>query len=119
MDTQKAQDIIAGMVRRIAEQFDPDKIILFGSRAWGTNRPDSDVDLLVIMPVSGSRRKQAARMDLAVAGMGLPKDIVLATPEDVAQYGDVVGAILRPALRQGKVLYERPASPRVSGSSMD
>jgi predicted nucleotidyltransferase len=108
MPAKDAQDIIARMVQRIVEEFKPDKVILFGSRAWGTARPDSDADLLVIMPVSGSRRKLAARIDLALAGMGLPKDIVLATPEEVQQYGDTVGAILYPALRKGKVLYERP-----------
>jgi predicted nucleotidyltransferase len=118
MNAQEAQDIIARMVQRIVEQFNPDKIILFGSRAWGTARPDSDADLLVIMPVSGSRRKQAARIDMALAGMGLSKDIVLVTPEEVEQYGDAVGAILRPALRQGKVLYERPAQSGSSRSAM-
>jgi uncharacterized protein len=109
MPGQQAQDIIAHMVQRIVEQFHPDKIILFGSHARGTAGPDSDADLLVIMPVCGSRRKLAARMDVAVASMGLPKDIVLVTPEEVERYGDTIGAIIRPALRQGKVLYERIA----------
>jgi hypothetical protein len=68
------------------------------------------------MPVSGSCRKQAARIDMALAGMGLPKDIVLVTPEEVAQYGDTIGTILHPALRKGKVLYERSAQSRPSRS---
>ena len=106
MKGDEAQDIITRMVQRIVEQFNPDKIILFGSRALGTAAPDSDADLLVVMSVSGSRRKMAARIDMALAGMGLPKDIVLVTPEEVERYRDVVGTILRPALRQGKVLYE-------------
>jgi len=112
MSNQDAQEIITCMVQRIVEQFNPDKIILFGSRAWGTAGPDSDADLLVIMSVAGSRRKQAARIDLALAGMGLPKDIVVVTPEEVAKYGDTVGGILRPALRKGKVLYERSTGIR-------
>jgi predicted nucleotidyltransferase len=106
---QDAEGIIARMVQRIVEQFNPDKVILFGSRAWGTPRPDSDADLLVIMPVSGSRRKLAARIDLALAGAGLPKDIVLVTPEEVERYGNTIGTVLYPALQRGKVLYERSA----------
>ena len=55
---QTAQDIIAEMVRRIVEEFDPHKIVLFGSYARGLAGPDSDVDLLVVMPVRDSRRQQ-------------------------------------------------------------
>jgi predicted nucleotidyltransferase len=108
MSEAQAQDIIAHMVQRIVEQFHPDRIILFGSRARGTARPDSDADLLVVMHVSGSRRKMAARLDMALVGVGLPKDIVVVTPEEVERYGDVVGTIIRPALRQGRVLYDCP-----------
>ena len=53
-DKRRAQDIIDDMVRRIAERFQPEKVILFGSYARGTAGPDSDVDLLVIMAVTGS-----------------------------------------------------------------
>lgn len=52
-----AQTAIRQMTNRIAKRFKPDKIVLFGSHARGTAGPDSDVDLLVIMPVSGSKRK--------------------------------------------------------------
>lgn len=53
------QDSIREMVRRIAAQFHPDKIILFGSPARGQAGPDSDVDLLIVMPVEGSKRRKA------------------------------------------------------------
>lgn len=107
MPVEPAQVVIATMVQRIVEQFRPDKVILFGSHARGTAGSDSDADLLVIMPVCGSRRKLAARIDAALAGIGLPKDIVLATPDEVEAYGDMIGTVLRAALRQGKVLYDR------------
>jgi hypothetical protein len=60
------------------------------------------------MPVEGSRREQAVAIRIAVSGMGLAKDIIVVTPEDVERYGNLVGTIIRPALREGKVLYERP-----------
>ena len=95
------------MAQRLVEKFDPEKIILFGSHALGAGGADSDVDLLVIKSVSGSKREERIAMRVAVRGMGIAKDIVLATPEEVAKYQDVVGTIIRSALREGKVLYER------------
>jgi predicted nucleotidyltransferase len=103
-----AQDIIADMVERIVEGFDPHQIILFGSYARGTAGPDSDVDLLVVMPVEGSRRRQRVAIRVALRGMGLAKDVFVVTPEEVERYGDLVGTLVYPALREGKVLYERP-----------
>jgi predicted nucleotidyltransferase len=102
------QEIITEMVRRIVEEFDPQKVILFGSHARGMAGPDSDVDLLVVMPVKGSRRQQRVAIRTALSGMGLAKDVFVVTPEEVKRYGDLVGSIIRPALREGKVLYERP-----------
>ena len=116
METQEHQRIIEEMVRRIAERFDPDCIILFGSHARGTAGPESDADLLVVMPVAGSKRRQAARIDLALAGIGLSKDVILVTPEEVERYRDVAGTIIYPAVREGKVLYERQSAPRTTGS---
>ncbi len=98
---------IREMVRRIVEHFDPDKVILFGSHARGTGGPDSDVDLLVIMPVHGSKREKRIEIRTRLNGSGLAKDIVLVTPEEVERYRDIVGTVIRPALRDGKVLYER------------
>ena len=100
---------IAEMVRRIVERFDPERVVLFGSHALGTAGPDSDVDLLVVMRVQGSKRRKAVEVDLALADIPMPKDVILVTPEEVERYRDVVGTIVYPALRDGKVLYERAA----------
>jgi predicted nucleotidyltransferase len=102
------QRLIKTMARRLAEQFGPDQIILFGSYARGTAGPDSDVDLLVIMPVT--RRQKAATevaMRVAVHDIAVPKDIIVVTPEEVAQKRDITGTLIYPALREGKVLYTR------------
>lgn len=109
MTDKATEQAIQMMVDRLVERFDPDQIILFGSQARGTAGPGSDVDLLVIMPVSGSKRARQLEMRLALHDIAVPKDIILATPDEVARRRDIVGTIVRPALREGKVLYARPA----------
>ena len=102
-----AQEKISEMVRRIVEHFHPEKIILFGSHARRTAGPDSDVDLLVVMKFSGSQREQRVAIRSVLSGMGIAKDVAVVTPAELERYRDVVGTIIRPALREGKVLYER------------
>lgn len=97
------------MVRRIVEKFHPEKIILFGSYARGTAGPDSDVDLLVVMPITGSHVDKSLEVRNALSGMGLAKDIFVVTPEEVQEYGHIVGTIIKTAVHEGKVLYERAA----------
>jgi predicted nucleotidyltransferase len=108
-DAAAVREKIAEMARIIVERFGPDKIILFGSHARGDAGPDSDVDLLVVMPVSGRRRDLRVRIRCAVTDLGLPKDIVVVTPEEFEAYRDRVGTIVWPAVREGEVLYERAA----------
>jgi predicted nucleotidyltransferase len=100
-------DKIDEMVRCIAERFDPDQIILFGSHARGTARHDSDVDLLVVMPVTGSKRETRIEIRCALHDIHVAKDIIVATPDEIERYRNIVGTIIRPALREGKVLYAR------------
>lgn len=95
------------MVKRIVERFNPEQVILFGSHARGTAGPDSDVDLLVVMPFAGSRREKAAEIGVALHGIGVPKDIVVTTPEDFEWRKEIPGTIERPAALEGKVLYAR------------
>jgi len=95
------------MVRRIVAEFDPDKIILFGSHARGEAGPDSDVDLLVVMPVKGSKRAKQLQIRAAVHDVRIPKDIVVSRPEEFQWRKDIVGTIEHPAAREGEVLYAR------------
>ena len=98
---------IKEMVNRIVDQFQPEKIILFGSYARGTAGPDSDADLLVVMPVEGSKRKRATEIDLALFGIDMPADVVVVTPEELERQKDVIGTFVHPAVREGQVVYER------------
>lgn len=98
---------IEEMVRRIVERFHPEKIILFGSHARGAAGPDSDVDLLVVMPVSGSKREKQLEIRLTLEEFRVPKDVIVTTPEDLAWRQEIPGTIERPAVREGKVLYVR------------
>ncbi len=98
---------IKQMVKRIVKRFDPDQIILFGSHAKGTAGADSDIDLLVVMPVLGSKREKQIELRLAVHDIDAPKDIVVATPDELMRQKDIAGTIFRPALQEGKVLYAR------------
>lgn len=101
--------IIQEMVSRIAGQFHPQKIILFGSRARGETCQDSDVDLLIIAPSTEPRWRRAVAVYRLLAGLGVPKDIVWWTPEEIAEWREVKSHFIHTALREGKVLYEKPA----------
>lgn len=107
MGTLTAERAIGEMVRRIVERFNPVRVILFGSHATGRAGPDSDVDLLVVMPVDGSKRDKAVEIGVALHDIPVPMDIVVTTPEEFAWRSQVVGTIERPAAREGKVLYAR------------
>jgi uncharacterized protein len=97
------------IVNRIVRGFHPEKIILFGSRARGTAGPDSDVDLAVVMNVEGSKRQKATEIDLALFGVDVPIDVIVMRPEELERNRNQIGMLLYPALREGKVLYERAA----------
>lgn len=109
LGTTTVQDAIAEMVRRIVSRFNPDKIILFGSHARGQAGPDSDVDLLVVMSVEGSKRGKATEIDETLADRTIPVDLIVATPEEFERARQQVGSVLRPAALEGLVLYERAA----------
>jgi predicted nucleotidyltransferase len=98
---------IQEMVNRIVAEFNPEKIILFGSHARGNAAADSDVDLLVIMPVSGSKREKMIEIGLALHDIPLPKDIIVTSPDEFEWRKKVAGTIERPAAKEGRLLYAR------------
>jgi len=95
------------VIDRITRKFNPVRIILFGSWARGEATKDSDLDLLVVLPQVEHKRKAAIEVMRVLNGLPISKDVVVTTPEEIKVRGQVVGSILRPALREGKVIYER------------
>ena len=108
MNVAASETFISTMVDRIVRGFQPSRVVLFGSHARGAATEWSDVDLLVILPNAPDKRDTAIEIRRALGDLPVCKDIVVATPEEVARRGHLVGTLLRSALREGKVLYERP-----------
>jgi len=110
MPTAKKTSVKAAireMVRRIVKQFDPEKIILFGSHARGDAGPDSDVDLLIVMQVDGSKFDKIVEIGVAIDDIPIPSDVIVTTPEDFEWRSKQTGTIERPAVKEGKVVYVR------------
>ena len=101
----KLAKIAEEVTRRILETVQPQRVLLFGSSVRGVFTKDSDLDVLVIVRGPVHRRQLAQKINRNLHGVGAPVDIDVATEEDIAQYGDKFGTILRPALLEGQVLY--------------
>ncbi len=94
--------------RRLVDGFHPEKIILFGSQARGTADEHSDVDILVICPITSNRRELTLAMDRSLWGLRLARDIIVLSPEEFERDRHIPGTIARPTWLEGKVLYENP-----------
>ena len=94
------------MVTQIVAHFHPQRLILFGSHARGEAQEDSDVDLLIIAPSNEPRWRRTVSVYRVLAGLGVAKDIVWWTPEEIAEWRDVKSHLIHRVLREGKVLYE-------------
>ncbi|MFH1730446.1 MAG: nucleotidyltransferase domain-containing protein [Planctomycetota bacterium] len=97
------------VVERIVDTVHPDKIILFGSRSRGDQRQGSDLDLLIVKASDEPRHRRAPAIYLALRDIQVPMDIVVYTPEEIADWQEVRQAFITTAIREGKVLYERAA----------
>jgi len=100
-------DLIGDIVRRIVETAQPEKIILFGSRARGDARPNSDFDVLVIKKSSEPSYRRDAPLYVALADLPVEVEVLVYTPEEVAEWAQVPQAFVTTATREGKTVYER------------
>jgi predicted nucleotidyltransferase len=93
------------LIQRIVELVHPLEIILFGSRARGDASPDSDIDLLVVMPEGTHRRNTARYLYQYLSRRTIPLDLIVATTGDLAKHRNNIGLIYYYILKEGKSLY--------------
>ena len=109
VETADERAILPEIVSRILPIANPERIVLFGSRARGEAGPDSDYDILVVAPSTQPPWRRTVPLYRALAGLGVPKEIVWWTPQEIAEWRGVRSHFINCALRDGKVLYERSA----------
>ncbi len=97
--------VIRRFARAVAKQFNPEKIILFGSHAYGSPHADSDVDILVVM-ATRNEIDQAVKIRLTIPAP-FPMDLMVRTPEDLRWRLEAGDSFLREIVALGKVLHEQ------------
>lgn len=107
--TAITEEFLQEIARKIVEEFHPRRIVLFGSRARGEGRGDSDVDLFVEMESDLRPSERAARVGRVFGLRDWSLDLVVYTPEEVKKHRDVHGALMSIIEREGRVLYDRPS----------
>lgn len=90
---------------QIAREFQPQRIILFGSYAYGQPTPDSDVDLLIVMPFEGRATEQAVKISSRLDHR-FPIDLLVRTPQEIRERLGWNDVVLREIATKGEVLYE-------------
>jgi predicted nucleotidyltransferase len=90
---------------KIVKEIKPEKIILFGSYAWGNPNEDSDVDLFIIQKTSEPKRARQTSLRKKLFSIGVPMDIIIYTPEELEKRMDIRDVFVRKILRDGKVLH--------------
>ena len=110
--TAVTRDLIERMVQAIVDEVDPQQVILFGSRGRGDHGHDSDVDLIVVeaepFGPQRSRHREMVRLYHALAGFPVAADVLVYSHEDVDYWRDSLNHVLARALREGRVVYDRP-----------
>jgi uncharacterized protein len=101
-----SDETLQEITRRISERIKPEKIILFGSRAWGVPEEASDIDLCIIVGESDQPQYRRVRTVYeSLRGIGVPVDIIVQTRKEVERSTRVVTSFVRRIVERGKVLY--------------
>ena len=100
------QSQINEIVKRIVDNYHPDKIILFGSYAYGNPTKDSDVDLLVIKNDDAPKIERNRKVRKFLRDMIIPIDVIVKTNEEFNKFKNIIGTIVYPAAKHGKIIYE-------------
>ncbi|NJL50153.1 MAG: nucleotidyltransferase domain-containing protein [Leptolyngbyaceae cyanobacterium SM2_5_2] len=102
------EELIQEITQRLVKTFQPEQIILFGSHAWGVPTPNSDVDLMVIVPDSDCSSYQRAVIGhRCLSGLGIAKDIIVRTRAEFDFWQEARASLEYKVAHQGKVLYDR------------
>jgi predicted nucleotidyltransferase len=101
------ESLIRDIVRRIVETAAPEKVILFGSRARGDARPNSDFDVLVIKQSDEPRYRRSAPLYAALADLPVEVEVMVYTPGEVEEWSGVPQAFITTAVREGTTIHER------------
>jgi len=107
MGTDKLNPVIAQIVEKIAREYQPEKIILFGSHAWGTPGPDSDIDLFIVKKTDVPPLDRMREVFDILWGTGIAADTLVYTPEQVARRRAMGDPFVREILARGRTLYAR------------
>jgi len=101
-----SENLLHEITQRLVAELKPEKVILFGSHAWGKPTDDSDLDLLVIVPESNEPpTKRATRAYRSLRGVMVPMDILVHTHAEVQRHSRVYASLISEILERGKVLY--------------
>lgn len=104
-------ELLEQMTKAIVQAVAPEQIMLFGSRAKGSARPDSDIDFLIVeaepFGINRSRRQEATKVWKALGPFGIPADVLMFSAEEVAKWQHSRNHVISRAILEGKVLYER------------
>ena len=100
-----SEKIINDLIQEIIKAVNPLSIWLFGSAANGSIEPESDIDLLVVMPEGTHRRKTAQHIYRNISGIPVPFDIIVATPSDLEKHKNNIGLIYQSILKEGREVY--------------
>jgi predicted nucleotidyltransferase len=101
------RDTLNEIVKRIVEEADPDKIILFGSRAKGEEKKESDYDICVLKEGIEHRRKLAQRIYRKLFGVGASVDVIIETPDKFNELNDKWFLVYSEIAKFGRVVYEK------------
>jgi uncharacterized protein len=102
------EELLNIITEKLVKEFNPKKVILFGSHAWGKPTEDSDIDLCVVIPSSNEPMvKRMRRAHYCLRDLDISKDIIVKTSTEIDEYKDVVASIERKILEEGKILYDR------------
>ncbi len=98
-------EIILEIKNRIVKEVHPEKIILFGSYAYGNPTKDSDLDLLVILPTEEPMHRRVTRIRKLLRDINIPKDIIVYTPQEVEKWKNASAAFITSIIKEGMVIY--------------